>query len=75
MRQVNNLGPQFTYPVPEGILNYNGMNYIGVTLWALDSEGAKLNSLDLTAEMPVMSGFSKPALSPQPPYHPRAGAY
>lgn len=75
LSQVNNLGPQFTYPVPEGILNYNGINYVGITLWALDAEGAKLNSLELVAEMPVLSGFSKPSLSPQPPYHPRADAY
>ncbi|PIG88964.1 beta-galactosidase [Aspergillus arachidicola] len=38
---VNNLGPQTDFPVPEGILNYNGNNYIAVTLWGLDG-GAML---------------------------------
>lgn len=24
---MNNLGPQTTFPVPEGILDYNGINF------------------------------------------------
>ncbi|RYP72146.1 hypothetical protein DL771_004380 [Monosporascus sp. 5C6A] len=31
---VNNLGPQTRFPVPEGILNYSGTNYQALTLWA-----------------------------------------
>jgi len=61
--------------VPEGILNYNGVNYVGITLWALDPQGAKLNSLELVPQMPVLSGYSKPALSPQPGWERREGAY
>ena len=30
-------GPVFAFPVPEGILNYNGTNTVALTLWALDS--------------------------------------
>jgi len=72
---VNNLGPQTTFPVSEGILNYNGTNYITLTLWAVNGTGAQLSDLQLVPQMPVLSGYSKPALSPQPAYSPRAGAY
>lgn len=72
---MNNLGPQTTYPVPEGVLDYNGVNYVAITLWALDAEGAKLDSLELVPQMPVLSGYSKPELSPQPGWAPREGAY
>jgi len=72
---VNNLGPQTMFPVPEGILDYSGVNYVAITLWALDQEGAKLNSLELVPQMPVLSGYSKPALSPQPSWKLRQGAY
>jgi beta-galactosidase len=64
---VSNLGPQTRFPVPEGILNYNGMNYFGITLWALDTEGAELGGLNLVPEMPLWSGYRRPNLSPQPP--------
>ncbi|KAF5855367.1 hypothetical protein ETB97_009356, partial [Aspergillus alliaceus] len=33
---VNNLDPQAEIPVPEGILNYNGINQVAGTLWGLD---------------------------------------
>ncbi|KAF2092799.1 putative beta-galactosidase E [Rhizodiscina lignyota] len=74
-KYVSNLGPQTTYPVPEGILNYDGMNTVALTLWALNKEGARLGSLGLEPQMPVLSGYRKPALSPQPRWSPRAGAY
>jgi hypothetical protein len=35
------------FPVPEGIINHTGENYIGLTLWALDPSGAKSGGLDL----------------------------
>ena len=72
---VHNLGPQTTYPVPEGILNYSGRNWIGLTLWAQNPSGAKLDSLELVPQMPVMSGFRRPGLAPQPKWKLREGAY
>ncbi|OKL55621.1 putative beta-galactosidase E [Talaromyces atroroseus] len=74
-KYINNLGPQTTYPVPEGILNYNGDNFIAVTLWAMDTDGAKLAGLDLVPTAVIKSGYSRPALAPQPTWTLRDGAY
>ncbi|KUL82910.1 hypothetical protein ZTR_10382 [Talaromyces verruculosus] len=56
-KYINNLGPQTYFPVPEGILNYNGDNFIAVTLWAMDIQGAKLGGLDLVPTAIVKSGY------------------
>lgn len=72
---VNNLGPQTAFPVPEGILNYNGRNDVALTLWALDSQGAKLGGFQLVPQMPILSGYKKPALVAQPGWTEREGAY
>ncbi|KAF7353098.1 Beta-galactosidase [Mycena venus] len=36
-KYVNNIGPQTSFPVPQGILNYNGVNTLGISLWAADA--------------------------------------
>ncbi|RAQ71831.1 beta-galactosidase [Aspergillus flavus] len=73
---VNNLGPQTDFPVPEGILNYNGNNHIAVTLWGLDG-GAVLGpeGLQLVASRPIWSGYRKPTAVEWPGYVKRRGAY
>lgn len=72
---VANLGPQTVFPVPEGVLNHNGVNAVALTLWALDERGARLDGLTLRPEMPLRSGYRKPWLSPQPAWQEREGAY
>ncbi|XDG07857.1 hypothetical protein ABKA04_007472 [Annulohypoxylon sp. FPYF3050] len=72
---VANLGPQTTFPVPEGILNHNGANTVALTLWSLDEGGAKLDGFSLEPEMPLWSGYRKPWSSPQPAWTKREGAY
>lgn len=42
-KYVNHIGPQTSFPVPEGILNYRGTNWIGLSLWAHGEDGAKLD--------------------------------
>ncbi|KAL9088456.1 MAG: hypothetical protein Q9165_006180 [Trypethelium subeluteriae] len=74
-KYVNNLGPQTVFPVPEGILNHNGMNDVALTLWALDAGGAKLGGLELVPQRVIKSGYSKPGLSPMPGWTLREGAY
>ncbi|RDW74825.1 beta-galactosidase-1 [Coleophoma cylindrospora] len=74
-KYVNNLGPQTAFPVPEGILNYDGRNYIALTLWALDQEGCQLGGFELVPQMPVFSGYQRPAPAPQPIWMQRQGAY
>jgi hypothetical protein len=72
---VNNLGPQTVFPVPEGILNYNGWNDVSLTLWSLDAGGARLGGLALVPQAVVMSGYRKPDLVDSPAWEERVGAY
>ncbi|KAI1483335.1 glycoside hydrolase family 35 protein [Daldinia eschscholtzii] len=74
-KYVANLGPQTAFPVPEGVLNHNGVNTVALTLWSLDDAGARLGSFALEPEMPLWSGYRKPWLAPQPSWEEREGAY
>jgi beta-galactosidase len=72
---VNNLGPQTKFPVPEGILDYSGTNYIAITLWAQDAAGAKLGGFQLEVDAVIQSGYKKPGLPWSDVWEERAGAY
>lgn len=74
-KYVHNIGPQDTYPVPEGILNYHGENWVAVALWALEEGGAKLTGLDLGVDAVILSSLEKVGNSPMPRWQKRAGAY
>lgn len=37
-KYINNLGPQTRYPVHSGIVNLNGENEVGVSVWNLDED-------------------------------------
>ena len=74
-KYVSNIGPQTSYPVPEGILNHRGTNWIAVSLWALESVGAKLENFELSHETPVKTGMKEVESSEQPKYEERQGAY
>lgn len=73
--EVNNIGPQLDFPVPEGILNYNGPNYVSLTLWAQDSSGAKVEGLKLQPVAFIKSGYRKPELSSSQLWSQRENAY
>ncbi|WP_406175476.1 beta-galactosidase [Streptomyces sp. NBC_00996] len=45
---VNYLGPQHTFPVPNGILNPNGRNSIAIAVWNLDGSTGGLGEVSLT---------------------------
>ncbi|WEO93383.1 beta-galactosidase [Streptomyces sp. FXJ1.172] len=45
---VNYLGPQRTFPVPNGILNPNGRNSIALAVWNLDGSTGGLGKVSLT---------------------------
>lgn len=72
---VSNIGPQTAFPVPEGILNYHGINYIAISLWSLDGNGASLTGFELTATAFVQTGYGTIPLSPVPAWTERPGAY
>ncbi|OIJ94689.1 beta-galactosidase [Streptomyces sp. MUSC 14] len=45
---VNYLGPQHSFPVPDGILNPNGNNRIAIAVWNLDGSTGGLGKVTLT---------------------------
>ena len=45
---VNYLGPQHSFPVPNGILNPNGRNSIAIAVWNLDGSTGGLGKVALT---------------------------
>ncbi|OTA99094.1 glycoside hydrolase family 35 protein [Hypoxylon sp. CI-4A] len=71
----SSIGPQTVFPVPEGILNYNGSNYIGIVLWALAEGGAKIPALELVPSTPVWTGREAVELVDSPSWAERDGAY
>ena len=72
---VNNIGPQTSFPVPEGILDYHGMNYLAISLWALDATGAHLEDIELVETGLVQTAYGPIGLSPMPAYTARVDAY
>lgn len=74
-KYIHNIGPQDTFPVPQGIWDYNGSNYLGVSLWALEEGGAKVGNLSLTAGPVIQSGFGPVTNSPFTGWTLREGAY
>ncbi|KAF2818508.1 hypothetical protein CC86DRAFT_336927 [Ophiobolus disseminans] len=72
---ANGIGPQRRYPVPEGILNYRGENYIGVSIWALEEGGAKPEGFELVAGMPVKTGYKGLKMAPMTGWEKRKNAY
>ncbi|EOD50237.1 putative beta-galactosidase protein [Neofusicoccum parvum UCRNP2] len=74
-KYINNLGPQTSFPVPEGILNYNGRNTLAITLWNLDDADVGLVDLQLVSTQVIQSGYKKPSQAPQPVWTEREGAF
>jgi beta-galactosidase len=74
-KYVNNIGPQTSFPVPEGILNYHGTNWLALSLWAQGDSGAKLDSFELINTTPVLTSLGEVKPVNQPKYQARKGAY
>jgi hypothetical protein len=72
---VSNVGPQTNFPVPQGILNYNGSNYIGVSLWGLDGGATKLDGFEMGIDGVVWSGLGEVKYVEGQTYSQRKGAY
>ncbi|VUC34740.1 unnamed protein product [Clonostachys rosea] len=73
-KYVNDLGPQTYFPVPEGILDYKGENWIGIVLIALDEAGAAVN-IRLESALPILTGMTPVELVESPVWKERPGAY
>ncbi|KAK0361968.1 hypothetical protein LTR33_006943 [Friedmanniomyces endolithicus] len=74
-KYVHNIGPQDVFPVPEGIFNYHGSNYVAVSLWSLEEGGASVSDLSLVAGSLIQSGYGPVELGPTTDWEPRQGAY
>ncbi|TQV93411.1 hypothetical protein V2A60_010179 [Cordyceps javanica] len=74
-KYISNIGPQTEFPVPEGILNYNGENWLGISIWALDGDGAKIPGLSLVSRAPVLTSRNKVKLVDGPAYSKRDDAF
>ncbi|QRW10069.1 glycoside hydrolase family 35 protein [Ceratobasidium sp. AG-Ba] len=55
-RRIANLGPQFKFPVPQGILNYQGQNTVALVIWNMENV-ALSPRLKLTVEGTFDSGY------------------
>jgi len=66
-RFLSSLGPQISYPIPEGILNHHGENEVLISLWALDPSGAKFSTLELNKRASLTSSkLATVAIVPAP---------
>lgn len=74
-KYISNIGPQTKFPIPEGILDYHGTNWLGITLWSLDKDGAKVEDLSLEFGTPVLTGLREVELVKMPAYKKRKAAY
>lgn len=74
-KYASNIGPQTEFPVPEGILNHRGDNWIGVAVWAVEDGGAKVPSLKIKYGTPVLTGRETVHLVRGPKYTQRKNAY
>ncbi|PIL34795.1 hypothetical protein GSI_02582 [Ganoderma sinense ZZ0214-1] len=68
-KRVGNLGPQSKFPVPPGILNYNGKNTVAVSLWALNNTAVS-PTLELVIDE-VLDGGVGPITTNNPEWEPR----
>ncbi|KAF9871549.1 glycosyl hydrolase family 35 [Colletotrichum karsti] len=74
-KYVSNIGPQTKFPVPEGILNYNGNNWIGLAFWALEEGGATLQNFRLEVGNAVTTAREEVKFVEGPAWTKRTGAY
>jgi hypothetical protein len=72
---VSNVGPQTNFPVPQGILEYNGTNYLGVSVWGLDGGATKLGGLEMKVDGVIWGGVDKVRTVVGQSYEERKGAY
>ncbi|KAJ6261167.1 Beta-galactosidase [Drechslerella dactyloides] len=74
-KYTDDIGPQTSFPVPQGILNYKGENTLALSLWSLEEGGAALATIDLVVRSEVEGGVGSVRNSPGPSYTARAGSY
>lgn len=77
-KYINNVGPQTRFPVPEGILNYRGVNWLAIEFWSRDDPTkvqSRIKGLALEAGTPVNTGMRDVRVVDSPVWVERVGAY
>lgn len=74
-KYLNNIGPQTKFPVPQGILDYSGTNYLALAVWGLDAGETKLGGLSLGTDAVIATGLGKVGTVDGDKYKAREGAY
>lgn len=69
-KRVANIGPQTIFPVPQGILDYNGTNTVAAALWALENSSVS-PTLELVVDN-VYEGGVGPIATNNPSWSPRS---
>ncbi|KIJ23862.1 glycoside hydrolase family 35 protein, partial [Sphaerobolus stellatus SS14] len=69
-RRIANIGPQVKFPVPQGLLNYNGKNTVAVALWSLEANSTVSPKLSLVTDNFIEGGVGPIALN-NPEWAPR----
>lgn len=72
---TSNIGPQEKYPIPQGILNFQGTNTLGVLVWALEEGGTQLKGFEWEVGMITETGFGEIGLTPAPKWEKRDDAF
>lgn len=72
---TSHIGPQWRFPVVEGILNHHGTNTIGILVWALSDEGTQVKGLGWDVSMITATGYGEIGLTPAPVWEKREGAF
>jgi beta-galactosidase len=74
---VGRLGPQTSFPVPEGILDYRGKNTIAVTYWSQENgtSSTGLNGISVRAGRAVLTQRLEAEVVKSPRWRKRRGAY
>ncbi|KZL63995.1 glycoside hydrolase family 35 protein [Colletotrichum tofieldiae] len=74
-KYISNIGPQTRFPVPEGILRYQGANWVGLAVWALGKGGARVRDFRLDVGEVVTTGREELKIVDGPAWSQRVGAY
>lgn len=75
-RYTSNVGPQTAFPVAEGVLRYDGENWLGLVVWALGEGGAKVPGLEWSlGATPALTGRGEVVDVEAPAWTERVGAY
>ncbi|KAB2570733.1 Glycoside hydrolase family 35 [Lasiodiplodia theobromae] len=74
-KYIHNIGPQDVFPVPEGIWDYRGSNFVAVSVYSQEDAGVEVESLELVHGTPVKTGYGKVEVVEGEAYAAREGAY